>query len=391
MHATAQPPTKTTPDNPTATDDPANPAAPAVTADPADPADPGLGQALYIGDELLKPYDPEPALVVPQNLVQKPKFPVIDVHCHWGPEVSPDFLLQSMDDLGVKAAVNLSGGYGPKLEAMLARYHDAAPGRLLILMNLPWENINEPDFGPRNAAYIEAMHAKGVAGLKIFKSLGLTTRDDAGNLVRIDDPRLDPIWAKCGELGIPVLIHAADPVAFFQPIDAKNERWLQLHRHPSWSFYGEQFPSREEVLNQRDTVLGRHPGTTFIGAHVANNSEDLAALRKRLEKYPNLVADISGRVAELGRQPYSARRLFMDYPDRILFGTDRYPGRPDQPRYRIYYRFLETADEYFKYYDHPFPPTGEWRIYGIHLPDDVLRKVYHENAERIFGLDAEPN
>jgi predicted TIM-barrel fold metal-dependent hydrolase len=183
---------------------------------------------------------------------------------------------------------------------------------------------------------------------------------------------------------MPVLIHSADPLAFFQPIDRNNERLMQLGRHPDWSFYGPQFPDREEVLAQRNRVLARHPGTSFIGAHLGGNAEDLAALGEVLDRYPNFVVDISGRVAELGRQPYSARRFFLKYPDRILFGTDRYPGRPDQPRHRVYYRFLETQDEYFEYHEHDFPPTGEWRIHGIFLPDDVLEKVYHLNADALF-------
>src|SRR5690606_22942302 len=216
-------------------------------------------------------------------------------------------------------------------------------------------------------------------------SLGLTIKDGSGKVVPIDDPRLDPIWAKCGELGIPVLIHSADPVAFFRPIDERNERWLQLHRFPSWSFHGPEFPSYEEVLQQHDRMIARHPGTTFISAHMGSQAEDLKTLGERLARLPNMFVDISGRVAELGRQPYAARRFLLEWQDRVVYGTDRYPGRPDQPRHRIYYRFLETDDEYFKYYDHPFPPTGEWRIYGVHLPPDVLRKIYQTNADRALG------
>lgn len=358
-------------------------------ASPAAPAsqnpEPDLGPAVYVGDAILRRYDPDPALVSKATIVHRAKFPATDIHAHWPRDLEPAALLAAMDDLGVERAVNLSGGFGGQLDAMLDRFHQAAPGRLAIFANIDFTRIDESAFGRETAAMLERAHARGAAGLKIFKSLGLTIKDGRGQVVPIDDPRLDPIWAACGALGIPVLIHSADPVAFFAPIDAKNERWLQLQRHPDWSFHGPGFPAREEVLRQRDRVLERHPKTRFIGAHMGANSEDLEALARRLDRYQNFVVDLSGRVAELGRQPYAARRFLLKYQDRVLFGTDRYPGRPDQPRHRIYYRFLETDDEYFKYYDHPFPPTGEWRIYGVHLPDEALRNIYQTNADRALG------
>jgi len=348
-------------------------------------ADPDLGPAVYVGDDIIRRYDPTPALVTPVTLVARPKYPATDIHAHWPLQMEPAVLLAAMDDLGLERAVNLSGGFGDQLDAMLARFHDAAPGRLVVFANIDFSRIDEPQFGQTMADMLERAHARGAAGLKIFKNLGLTIKDGSGTVVPVDDPRIDPIWARCGELGMPVLIHSADPVAFFQPIDETNERWLQLHRYPSWSFHGPDFPAREDVLRQRDRVLEKHPNTRFIGAHMGGNSEDLDALARWLDRYPNLVVDLSGRVAELGRQPYRARRFLLKYQDRVLFGTDRYPGRPDQRRNRIYYRFLETEDEYFKYYDHPFPPTGEWRIYGVHLPDEVLQKIYQTNADRALG------
>lgn len=345
-----------------------------------------LGQALYIGKDLLTDYRPQPSLVTESHRINRPKFPAIDVHTHFKTSLDPKFLLKKMDELGVKRVVNLSGGWGKKLDTTLKTFHGFDPARFLIFCNVDFSRIDEPDFDSQMAKFLEEAHAKGAAGLKVFKNLGLTVKDISGKTVPVDDERLDPIWQKAGELGMPVLIHVADPVAFFKPIDRVNERWLQLHRHPNWSFYGPQFPEREEILVQRNRVLSRHPNTTFIGAHVGNNAEDLKAAGAVLDKYPNFNVDIAGRVAELGRQPYSARRFFMKYQNRILFGTDRYPGRPDQPRYKIYYRFLETQDEYFDYYKHTFPPTGEWKIYGLHLPDEVLKKVYFQNAERLLGL-----
>ena len=349
-------------------------------------ADPPMGPAIFVGDTVLKPYDPTPALVTKVTRVDRPRFPAIDVHAHWPESIAPDALLSAMDDLGVARSVNLSGGFGPQLDRMLARYTAAAPGRLLVFANLDLARIDAPTFARDHVAMLEAAKARGLAGVKIFKSLGLTVRDGRGQVVPIDDPRLDPIWEACGRLQLPVLIHAADPVAFFAPIDEHNERWLQLKRHPDWSFHGDRFPSRDDVLAQRDRVIAKHRRTTFIGAHLGDHAEDLAQLERRLAAYPNFVVDLSAREAELGRQPYTARRFLIRWQDRVLFGTDRYPGRPDQPRHRLYYRLLETDDEYFKYWDHPFPPTGEWRVYGLHLPDTVLRKIYQGNAERVLGL-----
>ncbi|NNF42766.1 MAG: amidohydrolase family protein [Phycisphaerales bacterium] len=352
--------------------------APAITPPP------GIGTMVYVNGAAITNYHPTPALRTRRTLVDRAKYPAVDVHCHWEVEADPVAMLAAMDERNVRAAVNLSGGFGDDLDAMLERFHAVDSDRFIIFCNIDFSRIDEPDFGPAAAAAVRAAHAKGVRGLKIFKSLGLRIRDGSGRLVPVDDPRLDPLWAVCGELGMPVLIHTADPVAFFAPIDERNERWMQLKRHPDWSFHGEAFPTRDEVLAQRDRVFARHPGTIFIGAHVGNNAEDLTAAAAALDRHPNLYVDISGRVAELGRQPYTARRFFLDYQDRILFGTDRYPGRADQPRYRIYYRFLETADEHFDYHAHHFPPAGDWKINGLHLPDAVLKKIYHENFDRIL-------
>lgn len=347
--------------------------------------DPSMGPAVFVGDTVLKPYDPTSSLTTRETPVARARYPATDIHAHWPVSLEPAALLSAMDQLGLERAVNLSGGYGADLDRMLARYHDAAPGRLVIFGNIDFSKIDAPTFAADHVAMLERAHARGMAGVKIFKSLGLTVKDRTGAVVPIDDPRIDPIWAACARLRIPVLIHSADPVAFFEPIDEKNERWLQLRRHPDWSFYGPAFPKRDEVLLQRDRVIARHPKTTFIGAHLGDNGEDLAALETRLRRYPNMVVDLSAREAEMGRQPYSSRAFLIKWQDRVLFGTDRYPGRIDQPRHRLYYRLLETADEYFKYYDHPFPPTGEWRVYGLHLPDAVLKKIYQSNADRVLG------
>ena len=344
----------------------------------------GAGIVVYGGGQKVRDYRPVPALVTESHLIFKPKYPVFDVHCHFGVDLDVQQLIEAMDERGVRTIVNLNGGWGDLLDRNLSRYHAFDSDRFVIFCNLDFSRIDEPGYGETMAQFLTEAHAKGVRGLKIFKNLGLTVRDRSGKLVSVDDPRLDSVWARAGQLKMPVLIHTADPVAFFDPVDRFNERWMQLKRHPNWSFQGSQYPDRVELLEQRNRVIARHEKTTFIGAHMGNSAESLKSLGLLLAKYPNFHVDISGRVAELGRQPYSSRKFFIRFQDRILFGTDRYPGRLQQPRYRIYYRFLETLDEYFDYYDHPFPPAGEWKIYGIGLPDDVLKKIYYENANQIF-------
>jgi predicted TIM-barrel fold metal-dependent hydrolase len=345
-----------------------------------------ISQALYIKGDLVLDYQPKSNLVQKQSIPGKPKYPVIDVHTHFSSDLDPTFLIEKMDALGIRAIINLSGGYGIKLDRMLDKFSRYDPHRLIIFCNLDFSKIDDSDFSEQMVGFLSTAYAKGAKGLKIFKNLGLTVKDKTGQVVPIDDVRFDPIWAKAGELGMPVLIHTADPVAFFKPPDRFNERLMQLKRHPGWSFYGPTFPKRETIIAQRNRVIARHPNTIFIGAHVGNSAEDLMSLGKLLETYQNLYVDVAARVAELGRQPYTARKFFIKYQDRILFGTDRYPGKSVQPRYKIYYRFFQTQDEYFDYYDHPFPPTGEWKIYGVFLPDEVLEKIYFKNAQRLLGL-----
>lgn len=376
---------------------PSPPSAPATRRTPTtvnapSPGEPAAGVAVYVGDELLRDYRPDVGLVTKVTPVDRAKFPATDVHCHWSLAQDPARMLRSMDDLGLRRAVNLSGGWGEELDRMLAKFHAVAPDRLLVFCNVDFARVDDPRFAEDTVRFLEEARRKGVAGLKVFKGLGLTTKDASGKIVPVDDGRLDPIWEACGRLGMPVLIHSGDPAAFFRPVDRRNERWMQLRRHPSWSFNRPQFPTYDEVMAQHVRVVRRHPRTVFISAHLANSGEDLAKLSSWLRQCPNLYVDLSGRVPELGRQPYAGRKFLIDFQDRVMFGTDRYPGRPDQPRERIYYRYLETDDEYFDYYDNPFPTEGEWRIYGAYLPDDVLRKIYDGNADRALrGLSPLPS
>jgi predicted TIM-barrel fold metal-dependent hydrolase len=337
----------------------------------------------------LRDWDPQPVLMVKATAVSKPKFPVIDVHNHLGggkATLTPQRVsryLEEMDASGVQTVVNLDGGWDERLVETVEALDKAHPGRFLTFALINFEGIDEPGWTDRERTRLETGFKAGAKGLKIHKTLGLGHRYKDGRLVPVDDPRLDPLWELCGLYNRPVVIHTGDPGAFFTPLDQKNERWHELNEHPDWLFYGKDFPSRAELHAQRLRVIERHPRTKFLCAHMANDGEDLATLAAWLDRYPNMYVDIDARIAELGRQPYSARRFLIKYQDRVAFGTDTSPNRN---AYRTYFRFLETDDEYFN------PARGHhvqgfWMIYGVFLPDDVLAKIYNGNARKIlYGL-----
>ena len=336
------------------------------------------------GDLRLLDWKPKSQLVVKETLILKPKFPVIDIHNHLGKLEDTEKYLEEMDKAGVRMCVSLDGRsennfYKQHLEAS----QKVSKDRFLVFFRPDFSKVDERDFGMREAAKLEEAVRMGVRGLKISKVLGLTVKDKTGMVVPVDDPRIDPIWAKCGELGIPVVIHVSDPVAFHTPIDRYNERYDELGAHPDWSYYGDEYPySKEEILSQLHRVIERHPGTIFISTHMGNLAEDLGRVSMWLEKYPNMYVDIDARISELGRQPYTARKFMIRHQDRVLFGTDT---RPNAEAYRTYYRFLETDDEYFD----PSPShhqQGRWMIYGLYLPDEVLEKIYNKNALKILGM-----
>jgi len=287
-----------------------------------------------------------------------------------------------MDDAGVQTVVNLDGGWDDKLNETLDVLDKAHPGRFLTYALLDFRGIDGDGWTQREVARLRRGFNAGAKGLKFHKGLGLSFRFNNNVLMAIDDPKLDPLWELCAEYKRPVMIHSADPAAFFTPLDRYNERWHELNAHPDWLFYGDKYPSREELLAQRNRVIERHPNTIFIGAHFGNNPEDLATVGKWLDKYPNFYIDIDARINELGRQPYTARRFFLKYQDRILFGTDT---TPRANAYRIYYRFLESDDEYWDTAE-GHHRQGFWMVYGVFLPKNVLKKLYRTNAERIlFG------
>ncbi|MEP6734058.1 MAG: amidohydrolase family protein [Chryseolinea sp.] len=334
-------------------------------------------------DLKLLDWQPNSQLVVHATEVRYPKFPVIDIHNHLGELENMKHYLAQMDSARVWIAISLDGlskkdFYKEHLKASQA----LAPQRLLVFFAPEWEKIDEPNFGINEAKRLHEAYKAGVRGVKVFKSLGLTVKDKKGKVVPVDDPRLDPIWAKCGELHIPVMIHVSDPKAFFTPVDSHNERYDELAEHPEWAFVGDKYPGKEEILDQRNRVLAKHPNTIFIGAHMGNLPEDLGRVALWLDQYPNFYVDIDARINELGRQPYTTRKFMIRYQDRVLFGTDK---SPDAASYRVYYRFLETDDEYFDT-EPANGQQGRWMIYGLYLPDEVLEKVYNKNALRILKM-----
>lgn len=328
---------------------------------------------------LLKDFNPKSMLKVEETLVERAKFPAIDIHGHLA-RMDPEKALQIMDDCNVRVLVDFDGRWGDILERQKAKYR-RWPGRVIHFTRLKWSAINDSDFSEQMVEQLRDSVTAGARGLKISKALGLYVRDETGKLIAVNDPRLDPVWTECGKLGTPVAIHVADPDAFFLPLDKNNEQHIALSRHPLWHFQGKDFPTKDTLLQQRNAVIARHPDTTFIGLHVANRPENLAEVGALLDRFPNFHVEFGARVNELGRQPYTSRKFFLKYQDRILFGVDR--GSMTRFHYRVYFRFLETQDEYFSYGGN----LGRWRIYGIYLPDDVLEKVYYQNAARLLKLD----
>ena len=359
----------------------------------------------------LSRYEPRSMLQVHESHVERSRFPVIDFHTHIsgstqserGVELSPDReylgtpqeLLAVMERKNIRAMVNLTGGYDHGLTEAVAKYDRAYPGRFYTFTEPSYSRFQEPNYPKMQARAIEQAHRDGARGLKILKTLGLYLRENitSGTLVRIDDARFDPMWDACGQLNMPVAIHISDPIAFFTPTDRFNERYEELNNHPDWSFYGGDFPSNADLIAARNRMIARHPTTQFVTVHVGNFSEDLKNVGENLDRFPNMSVDIAARIGELGRQPMTARKFFDKFQDRVLFGTDATPHGDEFPQqvfndqlYEIYYRFLETNDEYFDYAPAKIPPQGRWRIYGIDLPDGILRKVYSENAARLLRI-----
>jgi predicted TIM-barrel fold metal-dependent hydrolase len=350
-------------------------AVPACAQERPDPARPTMS---------FETYDPTSMLVVPGAPVTRAKFPFVDAHNHQRRHTEQTLLelARQMDALNMSVMVNLSGGTGEQLAAAVSLQNRVIPGRMVTFANLSFAGIDDPDWGSRAAAQLERdVRQGGAKGLKIFKNLGMDLRDGQGRRIPTNDPRFDPVWAKAGELGIPVLIHTAEPPAFFLPIDEHNERWLELTLYPNRARPPERYPSFDSLMAEQHAVFRTHRRTTFINAHMGWYGQDLARLGQLLDEHPNMVTEIGAVIYEPARQPSAARAFFVKYQDRILMGKDSWV--PEE--YGTYFRVLESDDEYFPYHKkyHAF-----WAMYGLDLPDDVLRKVYYGNALRVIpGLD----
>ncbi len=344
---------------------------------------------------LLSQYNPSSELIVEEHLLTKPKFPAYDIHTHMG-KLLPgkgyqqmykvaDFA-KIMEDLGIYHWNNLDGVWGKDLDDMIA-HEKGFEDKITNFCWVDTESISDIDFASKAKANLKDAYAKGCRGIKMWKVITLGQKDASGKYIRTDDERLKPVYETAAELGMPILIHIADPYAFFKPITADNERIEELGVHPDWSFYKPELGlyGFEELMEMQDNMIRNNPDTTFIVAHFGSYAENLAHVAERLDAFPNMYVDTAARIAELGRQPYTARKFFLKYADRILFGTDAYPF--ECIYHTASYRFFETFDEYFPYEPTGKIPTqGRWRIYGIGLPDDVLKKIYFENAERLMHL-----
>jgi predicted TIM-barrel fold metal-dependent hydrolase len=354
----------------------------------------------------IEQYQPRTMLHLEETKVGRSAFPVIDIHTHIthaggleGPgtlrfAASAEDCLAVMDRKNIRTMVNLTGGYGENLQQAIDNLQTAHPGRFFVFTEPAWSKAADPGYSKLQADLIADAHRRGVRGLKVLKTLGLYLRENVttGKLVRIDDRRFDAMWDTVGSFGMPVAIHSSDPEAFFLPVDRFNERWEELNAHPDWSFYGRDFPSNQEIQEARRTVMRRHPSTQFICLHVAD-SENLPYVSECLDAHPNMHVEIAARIGELGRQPRAASKFIEKYQDRIMFGTDAVPGGTDTPQqifgdqlYEIYYRFLESNDEYFDYAPAPVPPQGRWKISGLCLTPSILRKIYLENAARLLNI-----
>jgi predicted TIM-barrel fold metal-dependent hydrolase len=320
-------------------------------------------------------YEPISTLKVPEHLLTRAKFPFIDVHNHQFtmPVQNLDNLVKDMDELNMAVMVNLSGFRGKYLEWSLDNVNEKYSDRFALFMNIDFEQLDDKGWPNETLSMMEEAVEMGVKGLKVYKNLGLTETDNEDNRIKVDDPRLDPIWAKCGELGIPVLIHTGEPAAFWLPKDKHNERWLELKQYPSRYKDPEKNPSFEEVMSEQHNVFRKHPKTKFIAAHLGWFGNDLARLGQLLDEMPNVYTELGAVLAELGRQPITARAWLIDYQDRVLMGKDIY----NKEEYYTYFRVLETSDEYFDYYR---KRHAHWKMYGLALPDSVLQKIYYKNA-----------
>lgn len=325
-------------------------------------------------------YKPRNTLVVTEHPIPRAKFPVIDIHSHQPAPITPeqfDRVIQGMDANHLQILVNLSGGTGDRLRRGIAAIASSQhKDRMVVFANLDFRGVGTPGWSQKAAAQLEADIKAGAKGLKIFKDLGLRIRKADGSRLRVDDPELDPIWAVAGRRGVPVLIHTAEPQEFFEKLDYTNERWLEMALYRDRRYPEGEAPRFQQLIDERDRMFAKHPKTQFIAAHFGYHANNLGLASKWLDRLPNVYLEVAAILAELGRQPRTAHNFFVKYQNRILFGKDSYQA----DEYPYYWRVFETEDEYFDYYRgyHAF-----WKLYGMGLPDEVLKKLYYKNALKL--------
>jgi predicted TIM-barrel fold metal-dependent hydrolase len=342
---------------------------------------PRLCQAPELPAPSILDYRPHSTLITPEHAVPRPKYPVIDFHGHprlgFGSDVDLEALRRSLDSLNIGVMVVANGISGDALKRTVAaiKASPAMKDRLRVFTGINFREVG-PGWAEKAVAQLEADAAAGAAGIgELGKGLGLSAKKADGTRLRIDDPALDPVWQAAARLKLPVFIHTADPPEFWKPIDYSNERWLELALFPNRRYPPEEYPPFEQLMTERDNLLRRHPKTTFVIAHLGWHGNDLDRLGKLLA-LPNVYTEVGAVLYDIGRQPRAAHDFFIKYQDRILFGKDSF--QPEE--YPYYWRVFETRDDYFDYYRgyHAF-----WKLYGIDLPDEVLKKVYYANALRI--------
>ncbi len=320
-------------------------------------------------------------LEAPRTDLPGPRFPVIDAHSHLRGVQDVGALVGRMDELGIERIVDLDGYADERFEERMRRFVRAYPGRFSLFTLVDVSDLDAPGFPARVRAFLRERREAGASGVKFHKTLGLSVRDRSGRYVLPDDPRLRAVWETAAELRMPVTIHIADPVAFFDPVEPENERYVELSEHPDWSFADPALPRFEELLQAQERLLTGNPATAFIIAHVGSHAENLRHVADMLRSHPNMYTDTAERIAELGRQPYSSRAFLTEFSDRVLYGTDLVPNRTNTA---ANYRFFQTLDEYFPYNSWEEHHQGGWNIYGVGLPDDALRKIYRANALRLI-------
>lgn len=346
-------------------------------------------------DILVQDFNPVNMLRVEEHPTPRAKYPVIDMHTHWGPimigrnyaeKYDTPKVIEKLKKYNVVKTFNPDRIWDDELAAMRKKL-EGYENFVETVPSIDYARLDDPDFPDYVDKCFRMYKDQGVKAIKLWKDMTLMIKDRYGRYVRLDDERYDPIFAYAGKYDLPLIIHVGDPHCLFTPVDGKNEYYFLMKDHPEWSYIGDEYFNFDQHMEMQENVIARHPETTFVVAHIGSCGEDLSIVDTMMGKYPNMYIDLAARLSEIGRQPYTARKLFLKYPDRIMFGTDFQADIDPGIYYPPYFRFLETMDEYFDYMGEPYSRIyGIWKIYGIGLPDDVLKKVYNENAKRVFKI-----